>query len=50
MSASPLRLGTAFTLHHMMITAPTCLLQFSAKHEQDLDCGGGYIKLLPASR
>eukprot|EP00877_Chromochloris_zofingiensis_P002101 jgi/Chrzof1/11892/Cz06g13230.t1 len=25
------------------------ILQFSAKHEQDLDCGGGYIKLLPAS-
>ncbi|WIA17175.1 hypothetical protein OEZ85_014058 [Tetradesmus obliquus] len=25
------------------------IVQFSAKHEQDLDCGGGYIKLLPAS-
>mmetsp|Transcript_12128 Transcript_12128/g.16523 ORF Transcript_12128/g.16523 Transcript_12128/m.16523 type:complete len:413 (-) Transcript_12128:339-1577(-) len=25
------------------------VLQFSAKHEQKLDCGGGYIKLLPAS-
>jgi calreticulin len=25
------------------------VLQFSVKHEQDLDCGGGYIKLLPAS-
>ncbi|KAF6251358.1 Calreticulin family-domain-containing protein [Scenedesmus sp. NREL 46B-D3] len=25
------------------------VVQFSAKHEQDLDCGGGYIKLLPAS-
>lgn len=24
-------------------------LQFQVKHEQDLDCGGGYIKLLPAS-
>jgi hypothetical protein len=23
------------------------VLQFSAKHEQKLDCGGGYIKLLP---
>ena len=22
------------------------VLQFSVKHEQDLDCGGGYIKLL----
>jgi calreticulin len=25
------------------------VLQFSVKHEQGLDCGGGYIKLLPAS-
>jgi calreticulin len=25
------------------------VLQFQVKHEQDLDCGGGYIKLLPAS-
>jgi len=25
------------------------VLQFSVKHEQKLDCGGGYIKLLPAS-
>jgi len=25
------------------------VLQFSAKHEQKLDCGGGYIKLLPAT-
>lgn len=24
------------------------VLQFSAKHEQKLDCGGGYIKLLPS--
>jgi len=23
------------------------VLQFSVKHEQDIDCGGGYIKLLP---
>jgi len=23
------------------------VLQFSVKHEQELDCGGGYIKLLP---
>ena len=22
------------------------VLQFSVKHEQDLDCGGGYVKLL----
>ena len=27
----------------------TLVLQFSAKHEQKLDCGGGYIKLLPGS-
>ena len=27
----------------------TLVLQFSVKHEQNLDCGGGYIKLLPAS-
>ena len=26
----------------------TLVLQFSVKHEQDLDCGGGYVKLLPA--
>jgi len=26
----------------------TLVLQFSVKHEQDIDCGGGYIKLLPA--
>ncbi|GIL65945.1 hypothetical protein Vafri_19575 [Volvox africanus] len=25
------------------------VVQFSVKHEQDLDCGGGYIKLIPAS-
>lgn len=29
--------------------ASDLVLQFSVKHEQDLDCGGGYIKLLPAS-
>ena len=27
----------------------TLVLQFSAKHEQKLDCGGGYIKLMPSS-
>lgn len=26
----------------------TLIVQFSAKHEQNIDCGGGYIKLLPA--
>jgi hypothetical protein len=25
-------------------------LQFSVKHEQDIDCGGGYLKVVPASR
>lgn len=25
------------------------VIQFSAKHEQDLDCGGGYLKVIPAS-
>jgi calreticulin len=25
------------------------VLQYSVKHEQDLDCGGGYIKLVPGS-
>lgn len=25
------------------------VVQFSVKHEQDLDCGGGYIKVIPAS-
>jgi len=24
------------------------VLQFSAKHEQNIDCGGGYVKLLPS--
>lgn len=23
--------------------------QFQVKHEQEIDCGGGYIKLVPAS-
>jgi calreticulin len=26
----------------------TLVLQFSIKHEQNIDCGGGYVKLLPA--
>lgn len=26
----------------------TLVLQYSVKHEQNIDCGGGYIKLLPA--
>ncbi|KIZ03137.1 Calreticulin Flags: Precursor [Monoraphidium neglectum] len=25
------------------------VVQFSVKHEQDIDCGGGYIKLVPGS-
>jgi len=25
----------------------TLVIQFSVKHEQNLDCGGGYIKLVP---
>lgn len=31
-------------------TGKDLVVQFSVKHEQDIDCGGGYIKLLPASR
>lgn len=27
----------------------TMVLQFQVKHEQKLDCGGGYLKLVPAS-
>lgn len=27
----------------------TLVLQFTVKHEQSIDCGGGYIKLYPAS-
>merc|ERR1711959_735446 len=27
----------------------TLVVQFSVKHEQDIDCGGAYLKLLPAS-
>lgn len=26
----------------------TLILQFTVKHEQKIDCGGGYIKLFPA--
>uniref|UniRef100_A0A8D0H4X5 Calreticulin n=1 Tax=Sphenodon punctatus TaxID=8508 RepID=A0A8D0H4X5_SPHPU len=26
----------------------TLVIQFTAKHEQAIDCGGGYIKLFPA--
>jgi hypothetical protein len=25
------------------------VVQFSVKHEQGIDCGGGYVKLFPAS-
>merc|ERR1712046_191879 len=27
----------------------TIVVQFSAKHEQDIDCGGAYLKLAPAA-
>jgi len=30
-------------------TGKDLVLQYSVKHEQELDCGGGYIKLLPES-
>lgn len=30
-------------------TGKDTVVQFSVKHEQDLDCGGGYIKVLPAT-
>lgn len=30
-------------------TGKDTVVQFSVKHEQDIDCGGGYIKLLPKS-
>jgi calreticulin len=26
----------------------TLIIQFSVKHEQNIDCGGGYVKLVPA--
>lgn len=26
----------------------TLVVQFSVKHEQGIDCGGGYVKLFPA--
>ncbi|VDM45125.1 unnamed protein product [Toxocara canis] len=26
----------------------TIVIQYTAKHDQDIDCGGGYIKILPA--
>ncbi|KAL1922800.1 uncharacterized protein VTP21DRAFT_9176 [Calcarisporiella thermophila] len=28
-------------------TGKDLVVQFSVKHEQDIDCGGGYVKLLP---
>lgn len=27
----------------------TLVVQFSVKHEQNIDCGGGYVKLMPSS-
>ena len=27
----------------------TLVLQYTVKHEQDLDCGGGYIKIAPST-
>jgi calreticulin len=27
----------------------TLVVQFSVKHEQNIDCGGGYVKLMPAA-
>eukprot|EP00798_Chlamydomonas_sp_ICE-L_P002046 gene2046-18223_t len=30
-------------------TGKDLVLQYSVKHEQDIDCGGGYIKMIPAS-
>jgi len=30
-------------------TGKDLVLQYSVKHEQDIDCGGGYIKLVPAT-
>jgi calreticulin len=27
----------------------TLVVQFSVKHEQNIDCGGGYVKVMPAS-
>lgn len=26
----------------------TLVFQFSVKHEQNIDCGGGYLKILPS--
>ncbi len=31
-------------------TGKDLVVQFSVKHAQKLDCGGGYIKLIPTSR
>ena len=31
-------------------TGKDLVLQFSVKHAQKMDCGGGYIKLIPTSR
>lgn len=27
----------------------TLVVQFTVKHEQNIDCGGGYVKLFPSS-
>ena len=31
-------------------TGKDLVLQLSVKHAQKMDCGGGYIKLIPTSR
>lgn len=46
------RLRVMKSICGLLLTKPCglLLLQFSVKHAQKIDCGGGYIKLLPAGR
>ena len=54
--ASGLRTTTDYRWYDISAkTAPfsnkgkTLVVQYTVKHEQDLDCGGGYIKIAPSS-
>jgi len=40
---------TAEMAHEMSNKGKDLVLQYSVKHEQNIDCGGGYIKLHPAA-
>ena len=41
--------STALTTPVESTEGKTLVVQFSVKHEQKIDCGGGYLKLFPSS-